>query len=178
MQIRSMTSAEVEDMLLGNRIGRLACVLNGQPHIAPLSFVHRHGSLYCFSTEGRKIEAMRANPLVCVEFEDICHDRDWSVLLVEGHYQELTEKTDPSSDLAYEFLQGRPAWWEPAYVRTLVGPDDRPLKPVYFRINITKASGRRTVADQSEATEPRASFWARLMKRRKQHEVARPPWFH
>jgi len=37
----------------------------------------------------------------------------------------------------------RPVWWEPAYVKTVLGAEERPLTPLFFDINIERITGRR-----------------------------------
>lgn len=147
MQIRDMSPDEVRSLLDRAHLGRLACAKNGQPHVTPLSFVHEGASLFAFSTVGRKIDWLRENPLVCVEFEDIRSAQSWEVALVEGRYEELTDVSDPLCAHAFSLLQKRPMWWEPGYVHTRVGGADRPLEPVYFRIAIAIAKGRCAVTD-------------------------------
>lgn len=147
MQIRDLTPSEVTELLDRAHLGRLACACNGQPHIAPLSFVHEKGSLFAFSTLGRKISWMRENPLVCVEFEEVHSRQSWSVVLVEGRYEELPDASDPASARAFSLLAKQPMWWEPGYVRTQMSGGVRSLEPVYFRIAIQEAKGRCSLAD-------------------------------
>jgi nitroimidazol reductase NimA-like FMN-containing flavoprotein (pyridoxamine 5'-phosphate oxidase superfamily) len=146
MKIRDMTSIEVAELLGRVHLGRLACARDGQPHIAPLSFVHEKGSLFAFSTIGRKITWMRENPLVCVEFEEVQDAQSWNVVLVEGRYEELAV-SDPLYHHAFSLLERRPMWWQPGYVPAQVQGQMRHLEPVYFRIAITREVGRRGEAD-------------------------------
>jgi nitroimidazol reductase NimA-like FMN-containing flavoprotein (pyridoxamine 5'-phosphate oxidase superfamily) len=44
---------------------------------------------------------------------------------------------------AWSALQRRPVWWEPAYVKTVLGAEERPLTPLFFDINIERITGRR-----------------------------------
>ena len=146
MQIRDMRPDEVNSLLDRAKLGRLACSRNGQPHIAPLSFVREGSSLFAFTTVGRKIDWMRENPHVCVEFEDIRSAQSWEVVLIEGSYEELAD-SDPRCAHAFSLLQKRPMWWEPGYVHTHVGGADRALEPVYFRIAIASAKGRCAIPE-------------------------------
>lgn len=49
---------------------RLGMISRGEPYVVPLNFVYSEGIVYfhCASA-GRKVEAMRANPGVCLEFD-------------------------------------------------------------------------------------------------------------
>lgn len=49
---------------------RLGMISRGEPYVVPLNFVYSEGIVYFHcALEGRKIEAMRANPGVCLEFD-------------------------------------------------------------------------------------------------------------
>ena len=75
MLIQEMSREACFAHLGQRRLARLACVHEGQPYIVPIYCVHDRPTadedyLYSFSTVGQKIEWMRANPLVCVEFDE------------------------------------------------------------------------------------------------------------
>ena len=71
MLIKTMTCQACVDLLKRTRIARLACANEGQSYITPMSFVYDGNCLYSFSTVGQKITWMRANPLVCVEADEL-----------------------------------------------------------------------------------------------------------
>ena len=150
MIIQEMTNSEVEDMLRRGSLGRLACSKDNQPYITPLSFAFQAGYLYSFTTVGQKVEWMRENPQVCVLFDEILSIHQWQSVLVAGRYEELTKSTEQldARNTAYTLLQKRVEWWEPAYVRTLLGDKVRQMDPVYFRIPVLKASGHKAIRDE------------------------------
>ena len=55
------------ELLAQLRFGRLACAKGHQPYITPFFYAYHEDFIYSFTTEGQKIEWMRANPLVCVQ---------------------------------------------------------------------------------------------------------------
>jgi hypothetical protein len=59
------------DLLQSVHLGQIACVRESQPYITPLQFAYQDHYIYSFATLGKRIEWMRANPLVCVEVERI-----------------------------------------------------------------------------------------------------------
>ena len=71
MVIEEMTDRECRAMLTKTNLGRLACALNNQPYIVPIHIDFYDAYLYGFATLGQKIEWMRQNPLVCLEFDEI-----------------------------------------------------------------------------------------------------------
>jgi nitroimidazol reductase NimA-like FMN-containing flavoprotein (pyridoxamine 5'-phosphate oxidase superfamily) len=87
--IQEMTTRECWRMLARSNIFRLACARDNQPYIVPLRVDLDGEFLYGYATLGRKIEWMRTNPLVCLEFEELTTDREWASVIVFGHYEEL-----------------------------------------------------------------------------------------
>jgi hypothetical protein len=123
----------------------LACAQGGQPYITPLFFAYHSDELYSFSTVGQKITWMRANPLVCVETDEVKSPQQWSSVIVFGRYEELLPESeyDGARTLAHSLLQQRPIWWEPGYTKTVHEGGERPLELVYFRVHIAQITGHR-----------------------------------
>ena len=91
---------------------------------------------------------MRANPLVCVEVEEILSRQEWQTVVILGRYQELpnTPELNAARVLAHDLLARTAAWWEPGYVRTWLHGVERPLEPTYFRISIDELSGHQALS--------------------------------
>ena len=88
MLIEELTRQASLDLLAGTRLGRLACARGPQPYVVPFYFAYHHNCLYSFSTVGQKIEWMRANPLVCVEADQVVSPHEWVSVIVFGRYEE------------------------------------------------------------------------------------------
>ena len=155
MQIQELSRQESEKFLKPVRVGRLACVRDGQPYVTPGFFALEGNSLYSFSTVGKKINWMRENPLVCVEFDEVVAPQYWMTVIVQGKYEEFPNTLEfvNMRQRAHELLQARPMWWEPAYVKTIRRGDTRSLEPLYFRILIESLSGHRGVPDVAPRSE-------------------------
>lgn len=89
MLIQEMTRKASLDLLARTHLGRLACTQGPQPYIVPIYFVYNAHYIYSFSTVGQKIEWMRANPLVCVQADEVVTSTQWQSVVVLGRYQEL-----------------------------------------------------------------------------------------
>jgi len=118
MIIREMSRDECLRMLAGARFARLACAHENQPYVVPVSLAYHQasGCLYGFTTPGQKIEWMRANPLVCVEVDEIAAYDDWVSVIAQGRYEELSQ-TPGSDDERFQderrphpFGDAMPAW--------------------------------------------------------------------
>jgi nitroimidazol reductase NimA-like FMN-containing flavoprotein (pyridoxamine 5'-phosphate oxidase superfamily) len=134
-----------ESMALVERLrkGHLAFAEGSQPLLVPINYVYHENYLYCFTTLGQKVEAMRANPLVAFEVEEFSAGREWTTVVMTGHYEELAPH-GAEGDAAWELLQKYPMWWEPGYAKTIRRDGtERSLEPIYFRIRIDSVSGHQ-----------------------------------
>ena len=60
---------EIEKIIQSAKVCHLALADGSQPYVVPLNFGYQDKTVYFHSAaEGRKIEMLRANPRVCVEF--------------------------------------------------------------------------------------------------------------
>jgi uncharacterized protein len=171
MLIYDMTRQASIDLLARARLCRLACAHEGQPYVTPVQCVYHDSYLYSFSRLGQKIAWMRVNPLVCVQADELTSIEDWATVIAFGKYEELpnTPECAVHRQRAYDLLQRRPGWWEPAYVRH--HEKSGPTEFTYFRIHIEQISGQRGVPDMvldrefSVAQEGRAGWLRRILGR-------------
>jgi len=147
MLIQDMTREMSVDLLRRTHIGRLGCAQGLQPYVTPMSFAHHQEFIYSFATIGQKIEWMRANPLVCVEVDEIVSRQQWQTVVIFGRYQELPDKPEFRGPrlVAHDLLAKTAMWWEPGYVKAIHHGEERRLEPIYFRISIRKISGHQGV---------------------------------
>jgi pyruvate,water dikinase len=109
MLIHDLPQQASIDLLARMRLGRLACAHEGQPYVTPIYCAYDDNYLCSFSTLGQKITWMRANPLVCVEADELASPRDWATVIVFGRYEELpkTREHEAHRKCAYDLLQRR-----------------------------------------------------------------------
>jgi hypothetical protein len=152
MLIQEVDREHCLELLAHLRLGRIACAKAAQPYVVPFYFACEDGYLHSFSTVGQKIKWMRANPLVCVQTDEIVSLEERASLVIFGHYEELpnTSELKMERDLAYRLLQRKEIWWEPGYSKTIVAGAERPLDPVYFRIQIMQITGHHTAPEPGE----------------------------
>jgi len=147
--IQELTRQASLDLLARTRLGRLACSQGGQPYVVPIYFAYHDECLYGFATVGQKIEWMRANPLVCVEVDEMDGPERWVTVLVFGRYEELSDTPEwaAARTVAHTLLRRHAAWWEPAYRKTVLHGVEHPLVPVFYRIHCRRISGHRAVPE-------------------------------
>jgi uncharacterized protein len=153
MLIQEATRQEGLAMLARTHLGRLGCARDGQPYVVPIYFSYHDNFLHSFSTLGRKIEWMRLNPLVCVEADEVVNSQQWVSVIVTGRYEELPDTPEWKSAraLAHQLLQQKAVWWEPGYVKTITHGTERPLVPIYFRIQIVEITCHRASPEPGKA---------------------------
>jgi len=108
MMIREMSKEKCLQVLAATRLARLGCARDNQPYVVPvcLAFDAASDCLYGFTIPGQKVEWMRANPLVCVEVDEIVAYDQWVSVIAFGRCEELSETS--SSDSAHLWAPERP----------------------------------------------------------------------
>jgi nitroimidazol reductase NimA-like FMN-containing flavoprotein (pyridoxamine 5'-phosphate oxidase superfamily) len=164
MLIQELSIQASLDLLARTRLGRLACAQGPQPYVVPCYFVYDANYLYSFSTVGQKIEWMRANPLVCVEADEVVSPQQWMSVVVFGRYEELpdTSEWQLEREFAYKLLQQYAMWWEPGYVKTILRGTERQLMPIFYRVYVDRISGHRA---SIEPVSPLDTMQSRPLRR-------------
>jgi len=171
MLIQELTRQESLEVLARTHLGRLACARGMQPYIVPIYFAYQDNWLYGFSVLGQKIDWMRANPLVCVEADQMRREL-WATVVVFGRYEELSDTPEFVSDRAFAFdlLKHRAMWWEYADAKKiLIGAPA--TVPVFYRIKIEQITGRfasseEEAPDTTANANPEEQQWLHKMLQR------------
>jgi len=158
MVIRELSREECLRVLARARLARLACSHENQPYVVPVYLAYDEASecLYGFTTPGRKIEWMRANPLVCVEVDEIAAYDQWVSIIARGRYEELPEFPGFNDERlrAWQVLKTQPLWWEPGCSACAARADRDPGEryiPVYYRVRIDHVTGHEATRDPRDA---------------------------
>ena len=181
MVIHEMNRDECFRLLARARVARLACAYENQPYVVPVHLAyHSFGGeacLYGFTTLGQKVEWMRANPLVCVEVDEVTSDVQWVSVIAFGRYEELPDTSerdvgrlpartesshgsratpdtagrDSERLLAHKVLiQAHPVWMEPAAAAAASRAHRDPAEPfipIFYKILINQVTGHQATRD-------------------------------
>ncbi len=160
MLIQELTRHVSLELLARTRLGRLACAQGTQPYVVPFYFVYHDGYLYSFTTVGQKIEWMRANPLVCVEADEVVSPQQWVSVVVFGRYEELPDTAEwrNEREFAYKLLQQYAMWWEPGNASSILHGAERRLVPVFYRIQVVQISGHRATQEPEASPDKKLSM--------------------
>ncbi len=85
----TLSPAEVEDLLRSQLVARIGCHALGRTYVVPITYAYDGESLIAQSTEGLKLQLMRANPNVCVEVDLIESLANWRSVIANGRFEEL-----------------------------------------------------------------------------------------
>jgi uncharacterized protein len=155
MIVSEMDRRECKDLIERLGFGRIACCLNGQPYIVPAYFVVDSDNLYSFSTMGQKIEWMRSNPSVCVEFDQVNGHTEWSSVVVFGRYEELPDESPHTAERLRaqgQLQKNRELWWQTGFEAAQTRSRFDRQRPIFYAIRIEKMTGHRAATDPVEAS--------------------------
>jgi nitroimidazol reductase NimA-like FMN-containing flavoprotein (pyridoxamine 5'-phosphate oxidase superfamily) len=144
MVIRKLAPEECKAILSQATLARLACALDNQPYVIPIYVAYDGSGIYALSTLGQKIEWMRANPRVCLQFDEIQSFENWTSVVVNGRYQELREpQYRQEREHAKKLLEKRHRWWQVAMAERQLTAGDHLIDPLFFRVQIEAMTGLR-----------------------------------
>jgi uncharacterized protein len=185
--IREMSRDECLGALARGRLARLGCALDNQPYVVPIYYAFHKAPdgdyLYGFTTVGQKVEWMRANPRVCVEWDEVTRYDRWVSVIAFGRYQELPDlaacgpecppgrppmraatlepsEEDRERQRAQELLQQHTTWWQPgaaAYAASDHRDRSHSFRALYYRIRIDQVTGHHATSDPSPNGGPGTS---------------------
>ena len=83
-----LTDHQIEDILHGEVIARIGCISDGRVYVVPVSYAYDGTHVWGHTMEGAKLRAMRANPNVCVEVEQVDDMSNWRSVIAWGTFEE------------------------------------------------------------------------------------------
>ncbi len=147
-----LSGAETDALLQRRRYGRLSFILGGDPYVIPINYAYDGLRLYGQAPEGTpgripggtKLRAMRQNPRVAFQVDEITDPAHWRSVLLHGQFHELHDRE--AKKAAFARILVRAGGGERSVVSWAIDPDHR----VVFTIEITQRHGR---FEQREAYE-------------------------
>jgi nitroimidazol reductase NimA-like FMN-containing flavoprotein (pyridoxamine 5'-phosphate oxidase superfamily) len=133
----ALSDIQAHNLLQSESVGRLGCIVEGEPYVVPISYFLEGNSLYSHSLVGTKINALRENPRACIQVDKIESALRWTSVLAFGTFEELTDQAERHrviTKLLYFFPLLTP-------VESTMALDAGPTEVVVFRINIDKLTG-------------------------------------
>ena len=141
-----LTITQINNILSGQLVGRLACTDGKQPYIIPMTYYYDGKYIYGQTNYGLKMRILRKNPNVCFEVDVMTDMRNWQSVLVYGKFEELKNKeAEKARNILFDNVF-------PLLTSSTVHPfghevtqkvnDSTRIKFVVYRIKIKKMTGR------------------------------------
>jgi len=135
--MKMLSNDEARRLFQIARVGRLGCIVNGEPYVVPVN-CHLEGDyLYSHSLLGVKIAGLRENPRACVQVDEIESDLRWKSAIAFGKYEEITKPND-RADILTKLLRKFPMLTP---VESAIAIDGSAPQVIVFRINIERLTG-------------------------------------
>ena len=103
--IKELSEAQSRELLKRGEFAHLACVLEtGEPYVVPVNYIFKEEQIFMHSLPGQKLDALRANPKVCVQIEKIENGCCWQSVIAYGEFQEV-KKVNTKIEILQEFTE-------------------------------------------------------------------------
>ena len=132
-----MSSQEIEEFVLAQKVGRVGCHVDGETYVVPVIFGWDGDCIYVYTTEGKKVDMMRANPRVCFEVDEYLASGGWRSVIAQGVFEEL--RGDDANEALAVITARVTSNREPRNER----PRGEGRTPVAFRIRTIDVTGRK-----------------------------------
>jgi len=146
-----MERAEIEAMLLRNKVGRLAFSFHDRVDVQPIHYVYERGWLYGRTSEGEKIASLAHNQWVAFEIDEIDDTFDWKSVVIHGSLWILHPRGSPRAE---------EVWAKAAELVSKIVPgaltEDDPVgfRQILFRIAVSDVRGREAKTRTVERATP------------------------
>ena len=151
VSFREMERAEIEAMLLRNKVGRLAFSFHDRVDVQPIHYVYERGWLYGRTSEGEKIASLAHNQWVAFEIDEIDDTFDWKSVVIHGSLWILHPRGSPRAE---------EVWAKAAELVSKIVPgaltEDDPVgfRQILFRIAVSDVRGREAKTKTVERAVP------------------------
>lgn len=135
--ISRLTAEQSYALLRGGRVAHLGVVERGEPYVVPVNYAFDGEYIYLHTLPGRKVDAMRSDPRVCVEVEEVRDDLCWKSVVAFGRAEEI--KGAAARSQALSLLLALFPHLTP--VESLMADDANAPAPLAFRIRLERVTG-------------------------------------
>ncbi|HKP45295.1 MAG TPA: pyridoxamine 5'-phosphate oxidase family protein [Pyrinomonadaceae bacterium] len=134
---KNISDTDALEVIRDGKLGRLGCIDGDEPYVVPLNYLLEDGIIYSHSLPGKKIDAMKKHPRVCLQVDRVDDDFHWRSAIAFGRYEEIVspaDRRDALVRLLSRFPKLTPV--ESRIVQDAAAPDS-----VVFRIVIDRVTG-------------------------------------
>ena len=135
MNIGKLGNTDALAILREGTLGRLGCIASGWPYVVPVNYFFDGKDIYIHTLPGKKLDALRANPRVCLQVDEIRDSYNWRSVIVYGTFEEVSNKETQENVLIK--LYGRLPPMTPVESRMVKGMN----VTIVFRIKVEEVTG-------------------------------------
>src|SRR5262245_7438898 len=92
MNIGKLKETDALAILREGILGRLGCIAAGWPYVVPVNYYFDGKDIYIHTLPGKKLDAMRANPRVCLQVDEIEDPYNWGSVIAYGTFEEVSNE--------------------------------------------------------------------------------------
>jgi nitroimidazol reductase NimA-like FMN-containing flavoprotein (pyridoxamine 5'-phosphate oxidase superfamily) len=137
---RKMNDGKLRDtdalaILREGNLGRPGCNAAGWPYIVPVNYFFDGKDIYVHTLPGKKLDALRANPRVCLQVDEIKDSYNWRSVIAYETFEEVSNEETRENVLTK--LYSRLPHMTPVESRLVKGSKGA----IVFRIKVEEITG-------------------------------------
>ena len=135
MNIGRLGNADALAILREGTMGRLGCIASGWPYVVPVNYFFDGKDIYIHTLPGKKLDALRDNPRVCLQVDEIKDSYNWRSVIAYGTFEEVSNEDTRENVLTK--LYSRLPHMTPVESRLVKGVTET----IVFRIKVEEVTG-------------------------------------
>jgi nitroimidazol reductase NimA-like FMN-containing flavoprotein (pyridoxamine 5'-phosphate oxidase superfamily) len=135
MNIGKLIDTESLAVLREGSLGRLGCIASDWPYVVPVNYYFDGKYIYIHTLPGKKLDALRVNPRVCLQVDEIKDPYNWRSVIAYGTFEEVSDEVTWENVLTK--LHSRLPHMTPVESRLVKGMTGT----VVFRITVEEVTG-------------------------------------
>jgi nitroimidazol reductase NimA-like FMN-containing flavoprotein (pyridoxamine 5'-phosphate oxidase superfamily) len=135
MSIGKLGNTDALAILREGTLGRLGCIAAGWPYVVPVNYYFDGENIYIHTLPGKKLDALRVNPRVCLQVDEIKDPYNWRSVIAYGTFEEISNKETQENVLTK--LYSRLPHMTPVESRIVNGSKGT----IVFRIKVEDVTG-------------------------------------
>jgi nitroimidazol reductase NimA-like FMN-containing flavoprotein (pyridoxamine 5'-phosphate oxidase superfamily) len=135
MSVGKLGNTDALATLREGTLGRLGCIAAGWPYVVPVNYCFDGEDIYIHTLPGKKLDALRSNPRVCLQVDEIKDPYNWRSVIAYGTFEEVSSEETRENILTR--LYSRLPHMTPVESRLVEGSKGT----VVFRIKVEEVTG-------------------------------------
>jgi nitroimidazol reductase NimA-like FMN-containing flavoprotein (pyridoxamine 5'-phosphate oxidase superfamily) len=135
MSIGKLGDKDSLAILREGTLGRLGCIASSWPYVVPVNYFFDGKDIYIHTLPGKKLDALRANPRVCLQVDEVKDPYNWRSVVAYGTFEEVASEETQENILTK--LYSRLPHMTPVESRLVAGAKGT----IVFRIKVEEITG-------------------------------------